>query len=48
MKRGTGELGVTVSLKALQWVTKGILNCKSFVPSVKTSVSLDNSEHDSQ
>ena len=37
-----------MSLKALQWVTKGILNCRSFVLSVKTSVSSDNSEHDSQ
>ena len=42
------ELGVTVSLNALLWVAKGILNCRSFVMSVKTSVGLDNSEHDSQ
>ena len=37
-----------MSIKALQWVSKGILNCRSLVLSVKTSVSLDNSEHDSQ
>ena len=37
-----------MSLKALQWFAEGILNCRSFVLSVKTSVSLDNSEHDSQ
>ena len=37
-----------MSLKALQWLCKGILNCRSLVLSVKTSVSLDNSEHDSQ
>ena len=37
-----------MSLKALQWVSKGILNWGSLVLSVKTSVSLDNSEHDSQ
>ena len=43
-----GELGVTVSLNALQWDTKGILNCRSFVLSVKTSFTFDNSEHDSQ
>ena len=45
---GTGELGVTGSYKALQWVTRGILKCRSFVVSVKTSASLDNSEHYSQ
>ena len=37
-----------MSLKAFQLVSKGILNCRSLVLSVKTSVSLDNSEHDSQ